>query len=120
MSLLLDPKIWFLVVIVSALGTVIALTYYYLGKRGFEVVLDRFPQLGKEQWNRVEHLYTEHGSSLVFLASAPVIGVLFATVAGAVGVRVLTYFVLVLLGRVLRNWIIVLFLDQTLTILLGG
>lgn len=120
MTLLLDPKLWLLVVVLSALGTVVALTYYYLGQRGVEAVLERFPRLEEEKWNRVEHLYEKHGSGLAFLASVPVVGIMFATVAGAVGIRLFTFSVLVLLGRLLRNWIIVLFFDQTLTIFLGS
>jgi hypothetical protein len=38
----------------------------------------------------------------------------------AADITLLAYFFWVLLGRILRNWIIVLLFDQTVTLLLGG
>jgi len=119
MGLLLEAKIWLLVLIVSLLGTVVTLAYYYLGKQGVKAVLERFPQLKEDQWDRVQQLYQEHGSGLLFFSSLPIVGVLFATVAGAVGIGLATYFLWVLLGRVLRNWTILLLFNQTVVLFLG-
>ena len=119
MNFLLEPSIWLLVLIVSALGTCVTLAYYYLGKQGADAFLDRFPKLKQEQWDRVQRLYGEHGSGLLFLVSLPWIGILFAAVAGAVGIRLLTYCIWVLLGRIVRNWIIVLVATGTLSFLVG-
>jgi membrane protein YqaA with SNARE-associated domain len=118
-NFLLEPSIWLLVLIVSALGTCVTLAYYYLGKQGADAVLDRFPKLKQEQWDRVQRLYEEHGSGLLFLVSLPWIGILFAAVAGAVGIRLVTYCIWVLLGRIVRNWIIVLVATGTLSFLIG-
>jgi membrane protein YqaA with SNARE-associated domain len=117
-NLLLQPSIWLLILIVSALGTCVTLAYYYLGKQGADAFLERFPKLRHEQWDRVQRLYKEHGSALLFLASLPWIGILFAAVAGAVGIRLVTYLVWVLLGRVVRNWIILMIATGTVSLLI--
>jgi membrane protein YqaA with SNARE-associated domain len=119
MELLLNLKIWLLVLIISVLGTIVTLAYYYLGKQGVRAVLARFPQLKHAQWDRVQHLYEEHGSGLLFFSSLPVVGVLFTAVAGAVDIGLATYFLWVLLGRMFRNWIILLLFDQTLVLFFG-
>ena len=119
MSLLLDVKIWLLVLLLSTLGTVAALSFYYLGKRGTEAVLERFPQLKEERWEGVQDLYREHGSGLLFLSSIPMIGGLLIAAAGAFGVGVSTFFLWVLMSRLVRNWLVLLLFDQTLGFLLG-
>ncbi len=119
MSLLLDVKIWLLILLISILGTVAALSFYYLGKRGTKAVLERFPQLKEERWEEVQHLYQEHGTGLLLLSSIPMVGGLLITAAGAFGVGVFTFFLWVLVSRVARNWLVVLLFDQTLGMLWG-
>jgi membrane protein YqaA with SNARE-associated domain len=119
MSLLLDVKIWSLVLLLSTLGAVAALSFYYLGKRGTEAVLERFPQLQEERWEGVQELYREHGSGLLLLSSIPMIGGLLIAAAGAFGIGVSTFFLWVLVSRIARNWLVLLLFDQTLGFLLG-
>jgi membrane protein YqaA with SNARE-associated domain len=119
MTLLLDVKIWLLILLLSTLGTVAALSFYYLGKRGTEAVLERFPQIKEERWEEVQDLYQEHGTGLLLLSSIPMVGGLLIAAAGAFGIRVFTFFLCVLVSRVARNWLVVLLFDQTLGFLLG-
>jgi membrane protein YqaA with SNARE-associated domain len=119
LALLLDLKLWLLVLLVSAVGTVTALAYYYLGREGTEAVFSHFPSLEQERWERVQARYKKHGSGLLFFSFIPVLGMLLETAAGAVGIGLSVYVSWVLLGRVLRNWLLVLVADQTLRIFLG-
>jgi membrane protein YqaA with SNARE-associated domain len=119
MSLFLDVKIWLLVLLLSILGTVAALSFYYLGKRGTKAVLARFPQLKKERWEKLQDLYQEHGTGLLLLSSIPMVGGLLIAAAGAFGIGVSTFFLWVLASRVVRNWLVLLLFDQTLGFLLG-
>ncbi len=119
MSLLLNVRIWLLVLVASALGTTATLAYYYLGKRGGEAVLERFPQIGRDRWDRAQELYQDHGSGLLFFSLVPWVGILLTSAAGAFGIALTTYFFWVLLGRLARNWMILLLFDQTLGLLLG-
>jgi membrane protein YqaA with SNARE-associated domain len=116
---LLDIRIWLVVLAVSALGTGAALAYYYLGRKGVHAVMERLPQITEERWDRATRLYQKVGSALLFLSGVPLIGALLQTAAGALGVGLIAYVVWVLLGRVVRNWILLLLFDQTLQILAG-
>ena len=108
MDSFLDLRVWLLVVAASRLGTAVTLTYYMLGSKGTEAVLLRFPQIGPERWERTKALHERHGSALLFFSFIPVLGMLLATAAGAVGIGMLTYVVWVFLGRMTRNWLLVL------------
>lgn len=119
MGQLLDIKIWLVVLAISALGTAATLTYYYLGKQGVKAVLERIPQITEERWGRAEHLYERHGSKLLFLSTVPVVGALLESAAGALGVGLTVYLVWVLVGRLVRNWILLLLFDQALGIFVG-
>lgn len=119
MALLLDLKLWLLVLLVSAVATVAALAYYYLGREGTDAVFSRFPSLGRERWERVQASYKKHGSGLLFFSFIPVLGMLFEIAAGAVGIGLAVYVLWVFLGRILRNWLLVLLFDQTLRLFLG-
>jgi membrane protein YqaA with SNARE-associated domain len=120
MSLLLDSEIWLLVLVVSALGMVAPLTYYFVGQRGTDAVLARFPQISQEQWDRAHKFYQEYGSWSLFFSSIPMAGLLLCTAAGVLGIRILTFAWWVLLGRIVRNWLILILFDQTLQLLFGG
>jgi membrane protein YqaA with SNARE-associated domain len=119
MSLLLDVKIWLLILLLSILGTCAALSFYYLGKRGTQAVLARFPQVKEERWEEIQALYRDHGTGLLLLSSIPMIGGLLIAAAGAFGIRVFAFSVWVLVSRVARNWLVVLLFDQTLGFLSG-
>lgn len=116
---MLEVKVWVLLVGVSVVGTLATLAYYYLGKQGYEAVLERFPQVKREQWDRVHSLYDRHGSVLLFLSSVPVIGILFTTAAGAFGIQILAFVLWVLVGRMTRNVLVVVLFDQALGFLLA-
>ena len=120
MAAFLDIKLWAVVAAVSALGTVTTLAYYYLGREGARTVQERVPQITQEQWDRAEYLYEEHGSKLLFLSALPVVGVLLQSAAGAVGIGLAVYFVWVLTGRLVRNWVLLLFFNQALGLFVIG
>ncbi len=103
--------------LISGLGVGAALIPYYLGKRGIEAVLERFPRLEQERLERVEDLYAEHGSGLLFFSFIPMLGVLLTAGAGVAGVQRFTFVVWVLVGRTLRNTILLVLLDQGLRIM---
>ena len=119
MGQLLDIKIWLVVLAFSVLGTVTTLAYYYLGKRGGKAVQDRVPQITEERWDRAEQLYEEYGSKLLFLSALPVVGVLLQSAAGALGVGLAVYVVWVLIGRLVRNWVLFLVFEQALGLFVG-
>jgi membrane protein DedA with SNARE-associated domain len=118
-NLLADLRIWGTVVLISVLGVGTALIPYYAGKRGIEAVLTRFPRLRQERLERAEALYREHGSGLLFLSFIPMLGMLLTAGAGIAGIQLSTFVVWVLVGRILRNTVLLVLLDQGLRILLA-
>jgi membrane protein YqaA with SNARE-associated domain len=102
------------------LGAVTALAYYYLGRKGYEAVTERFPQIKREQWERIGSLYGRYGSILLVLSSIPMVGVVFTTAAGAFGMQILVVFLWVLVGRLARNLVLLVLLDQALGIFLSA
>lgn len=109
---MLEVKVWVLVVGLSVVGTIATLAYYYLGKEGYEAVLQRFPDIKQQQWERVHFLYDRYGAVLLFLSSIPMVGMLLTTVAGALGIRVVVFLLWVLIGRLARNVVVLLLIDQ--------
>jgi membrane protein YqaA with SNARE-associated domain len=118
-GVLLDIRMWLLVLAISALGTVTTLAYYYLGKKGAKAVQQRVPQITEERWDRTEHLYEEYGSKLLFLSALPGVGMVLQSAAGALGVGLAVYVVWVLIGRLVRNWVLFLLFDQALGLFVG-
>ena len=118
MNLLTDLRSWGAVALISVLGVGTALVPYYAGKRGIESVLRRFPRLRQERLERAEALYREHGSGLLFLSFIPMLGMLLTAGAGVAGVQVSTFVAWVLAGRILRNTLLLVLVDQGLHILL--
>lgn len=114
MNLLTNPLIWLLVLVLSVAGVATALVPYYVGKRGIEAVVARFPRIEEERLQRVDGLYREHGSGLLFFSFVPMLGVLLTAGAGVVGVEMSTFVLWVLVGRALRNSILLVLIDQGL------
>ena len=119
MTLVTDLRIWGVVLAISVLGMGAALVPYYLGRRGIAAVMARFPHLKEEQLKRVEVLYAKHGSALLFFSFLPMLGVLLAAGAGIVGIQRSSFAIWVLIGRIVRNAILLVLLDQGLRILLA-
>lgn len=117
MNLLTNPLVWLLVLVLSVAGVGTALVPYYVGKRGIEAVVARFPRLEEERLRRVDGLYREHGSGLLFFSFIPMLGVLLTAGAGIVGVEISTFVIWVLVGRTLRNSIFLVLIDQGLRII---
>ena len=118
-TLLADLRVWGVVALISVLGVGTALIPYYAGKRGIEAVLERFPRLRQERLERAEALYRERGSGLLFLSFIPMLGMLLTAGAGVAGIQLSTFVAWVLGGRILRNTILLVLVDQGLLILLA-
>jgi membrane protein YqaA with SNARE-associated domain len=113
MDLALDLRIWVLVLSVSAISTLVTLSYYFVGQKGFDVFRENIGHVDvdAERWQRAQAWYSEHGPPVLFFSFVPMLGVLLEAAAGAFGIRVPTYIKWVLLGRLVRNCLILLTLD---------
>jgi len=109
-SMLLDPILWVLVVVVSAVGATGNLALYYLGQRGTEAVFERFPQIEGERWERIGTYYQRYGARGLIFSAIPGLGTLLTTGAGAFNIERNVFLVWVFLAKLLRNWLIVFLL----------
>lgn len=117
MELLLDPQAWLLVASFSMLGVISNLALYKIGSQGVDAVRSHFPRLRPEQWDRARELYEERGSWVLLLTALPVAGTVLTTAAGAFGVGLTEFILWVLLGKLVRNWALVVILAQGLGLL---
>ena len=116
-SVLADPKMWLIVLFLSVVDTAAALVPYYAGRGGTEIVLARFPQVREERLDRVQQLYEEYGSGLLFFSCLPVLGVLLSAGDGVAGTRLPVFILWVLVGKATRWGIVLLLVNQTLQVL---
>jgi membrane protein YqaA with SNARE-associated domain len=111
--LLLEPIAWLLVLLFSLLGVIGNLALYRLGKGGIEAVQSRFSRIKPEKWQRAQELYEKRGSWILVISGIPVVGLTLTTVAGAFGVRIVPFVIWVMIGKLLRNWLLVVIIAQT-------
>jgi membrane protein YqaA with SNARE-associated domain len=107
--ILLTPGLWLLVGVVSVLGALGNLALYYLGQRGSGAVFERFPGLEGERWERIGAYYFRYGPKLLIMSAIPGLGTVLTTGAGAFDVERYAFLFWVVVGKALRNWVIVLF-----------
>jgi membrane protein YqaA with SNARE-associated domain len=107
-ELLLEPRAWLLVVLLSGFGVVVALANYQIGKRGVDAARERIPQITEERWERVSALFGQRGSWVLILVAVPVVGIMLPFVAGALGIKRAAVALWVFIAKLLRNWLVVL------------
>jgi membrane protein YqaA with SNARE-associated domain len=112
-QMLLDPGLWLVVLVISAIGSLGNLGLYSLGRRGTDEVLERFPRLKGDRWDRIEGWYQRWGARILVLSGVPTLGAALTTAAGAFGVEKGPFLRWVFVGKVLRNWLLLLLLRQT-------
>ncbi|HET6443708.1 MAG TPA: hypothetical protein VFI27_03930 [candidate division Zixibacteria bacterium] len=107
-SVLTDPKIWLVILILSILGAFARLANYYAGQHGRDTIESLYPRIGPDTWDRVLQAYGHLGRLPLLVASIPIIGTLLTVGAGMIGVSRTSFLVWVTLSKVIRNWILVL------------
>jgi membrane protein YqaA with SNARE-associated domain len=117
MELFLEPQAWLVVVLFSVLGVIGNLALYKVGEQGVDAVRSRFPRIKPEQWDRARELYEERGSWILLLSAVPVLGIILTTAAGAFGVGLAAFILWVMIGKLVRNWALVVIVVELLRLL---
>jgi membrane protein YqaA with SNARE-associated domain len=117
--MLLDPGLWVIVIIATAVGVLGNLALYYLGQRGSDEVFVRFPNLQKERWERIGAYYQRYGARILILSGVPGLGTLLTTGAGAFDIKRSPFLFWVFVGKMLRNWLILLLFYQASNLVTG-
>ena len=117
--LLLSPLLWLLVLVVSGLGTAGSLALYAVGRRGTHAVFSRFPQLQGEPWERLWGWFGRWGARALVLSCIPTLGAPLSTAAGAFGIQRGSFLRWVFVAKLLRNWVLLLLLEQSFQFVAG-
>ena len=83
---LTDPRLWLIVIFVSAVGLIEKLAIYRAGQQSASADLRRVMGLEPERADRLKTLFETRGSYILMLVSIPGIGAALSIVAGAIGV----------------------------------
>ena len=109
---LTDPKIWLLILFISAWGALARLANFYAGQRGKGKIIELYPRIDSETWERVLRSFQRCGPIPLLLASLPIIGTVLTIGSGMAGISRASFLALVMLSKIIRNWILVLLLMQ--------
>ena len=107
-GLLTDPKLWLIVLALCAFGLLERWAVFYASQQKGKAILHELPGFTPERKDSLERLHNRLGSSLLFVAGIPLIGNLFAALAGVGNTRRVTFLVLVGISYLFRNWLIVI------------
>lgn len=104
--LLLNAKLWILILVISALGTAGNLVPYYIGQQGTKVIFERYPRLEGRPWQQLDTIFKSWGAVALVLSGIPMVGAAFRVAAGAFGIRRWPFLWWCFVGKVLRNWVL--------------
>lgn len=108
MDLLVSPLAWAVVLVLTAIGVAGSLPTYLIGQKGMPAIRERFPNVPKERWQQLERWFERWGSLLLLLTVLPGFGTVIPPAAGANGVRLPLFILVVALAKLIRFWVIVL------------
>lgn len=112
--------LWFMVIVISAVGVLTKMVFFEIGKGGREAMLEHVPRLEPERLQSLEERYTRSGSRLLLLSSIPGIGSAIAASAGLFRTPLLTFILLVLISNLIRNGLLIFIFGGGVKLLTGG
>ncbi len=96
-----------IVLVATAGSTVGALINYTIGLKGGGFILSRYQKVDQAKLNRAEHFFERWGAFTLSFAWLPLIGDALTVVAGAVHTNLRIFIFWVLLGRLIRETVLV-------------
>jgi membrane protein YqaA with SNARE-associated domain len=102
----LGYNVWWVLVFAAAGNYLGSLTNYYIGKWGGNFALARFIRPDEEKAQRARKIFRRWGTPVLFFSWVPVIGDPLAVVGGIMDVRLVTFTLWVLSGKMLRYLVI--------------
>jgi membrane protein DedA with SNARE-associated domain len=117
MEWLASASLWALVILVTLIGLIIKLSYYFVGKRGGEGAVLHMSGMTPEQWQDLQDRFRHWGTPLLVLAAIPGVGPAVTVAAGVLNVRLLAFCLWVFLGTLVRNTLIALLASGAVHIL---
>lgn len=107
-----NPRLWLLVLLVSAVGLAEKLAIYRAGQRTAGADLTDMPGITEERRARLDMMFQTRGTYILLLASIPGVGAAMAAVAGNIGVATAAFVLWATISLLVRNWLLVILSGQ--------
>lgn len=107
-------NVWMVGIVATVGNFAGALTVFYMGKKGTEYLLERYPRLEGDRLKQAETWFKRWGPPVLLLAGLPVIGDPICLVAGSLHMNIWTFSIWTFFGK---GWRYVLLLGLWQTIL---
>ena len=108
LDIFIDWRAWSIIIVLALLTQVMSLAKYRLGQAGLDVVVERYPQVSGERWNKLGEYFQRWGAPIVFFSFLPVLALIIPPAAGAYGVKLVPFLIFSFLGKIVRYWILFL------------
>ncbi len=92
-------NIWLVGVVATVGNFAGSLTVYYMGKKGTDYILEKYPRIQGERLARAEEWFGKWGPPVLLLAGIPVIGDPICLVAGSLHMKLLTFSIWTFIGK---------------------
>jgi len=112
--------LWIGVILISLVGVLTKLVYFKIGEEGRQAILEHVPRLEPEQLESIEKRFQEGGPGILLLSSIPGLGSAIAAAAGLLETPLAKFIVLVLISNLVRNFLLVVVVDQGVQLFSSG
>lgn len=89
---------------------------YYIGLKGTDFILGRYIKIDEKTWQRAENFYQRWGQVVLFFSWLPFIGDPLTVVAGALHLNWRNFIFWVMLGKSIRNIILLGLADRIISL----
>ena len=103
--LLLDWRLWAVVLVLGGITVIASVGKYKLGQGGYQVLKNHYPQVSEERWETVHQYFVRWGAPLVLASFLPFLTWIILPAAGAFGIRFRTFLIFAFLAKIIRYWI---------------
>ncbi|MDP3057825.1 MAG: YqaA family protein [bacterium] len=99
----LDGNILFYIIAVAAIGSYLgSCTTYYLGYLGREKILKKRPEKKEGKMEKYHKIFERYGAPILLLTWVPIVGDIFAGIAGVLEINFWVFSLYALLGKIIR------------------
>ena len=107
-DLLLDWRIWTIVILLTLITLISSVAKYRLGHSGFQSLKERYPQVSDERWDRLTGYFDRWGASFVFFSFVPLLTWIIPSAAGAYGIKFRPFLLWAFLAKVVSYWLLII------------
>jgi len=106
LDLLLNWRLWGIVIVLAAITVNASLAKYEVGKKGFHSLREHYPKVDAERWDQVNGYFNRWGAPVVLISFVPLLSWIIPPAAGAFGIRLRNFLIFAFLAKIIRYWIL--------------